>query len=256
MSAFREIHDGRWERNIGSDGGRSLTWTGRIVIIGACTTAWDRAHDVIASMGDRFVTCPHGLDAGTAGGRSTGDWEHGARARRCAPSWPPSSVACWPASIRAAAIDPTEDETERLLAAANVVTLARTGVDYDYRGDVIDAHAPEAPTRFAKQLAQVFRGAVALGIYREAALRLAIRCARDSMPPLRLAILADVAAHPDTLTRACRERLGKPRATVDRQLQALHMLGVLTCTEEEHNTEGKPSRSGGTASHPRLTPPP
>ena len=77
---------------------------------------------------------------------------------------------------------------KRILRVANVVTLARTGVDYDYRGDVIDAHAPEMPTRFAKQLTQLVRGAMALGIARGEAVRLAVRCARDSMPPLRLAI--------------------------------------------------------------------
>ena len=56
LAALREVHDGRWERNIGADGGRTLTWVGRIVVIGAVTTAWDSAHAVIASMGDRFVT--------------------------------------------------------------------------------------------------------------------------------------------------------------------------------------------------------
>ena len=65
------------------------------------------------------------------------------------------------------------------------------------------------------------------------ALRLAIRCARDSMPPLRLAILDDVAAHPGSLMRDVRRRLAKPRTTIDRQLQSLHMLGVLCCDEEE-----------------------
>jgi hypothetical protein len=133
-----------------------------------------------------------------------------------------------------------DDEQTRILAAANVVTLARTAVDFDYRGDVIDAHAPEAPTRFAKQLGQVVRGAVALGIDRATALRLAIRCARDSMPPIRLAILDDVATFPGTLTRDVRKRLEKPRATVDRQLQALHMLGVLSCDEEEAENLGRP----------------
>jgi hypothetical protein len=136
------------------------------------------------------------------------------------------------------AIALTDPEQERVLEAANVVTLARTGVDYDYRGDVVDAHAPEMPTRFAKQLTQLVRGAVALGIDRTAAVRLAIRCARDSMPPLRLAILDDIAAHPGAQTRDVRRRLGKPRATVDRQLQALHMLGVLTCDEEEAEHRG------------------
>lgn len=136
-------------------------------------------------------------------------------------------------------IELTEDEQERILDAANVVTLARTGVDYDYRGDVIDAHAPEMPTRFAKQLSQVLRGAAAIGVERRQALCLAIRCARDSMPPIRLAILDDVATFPGTLTRDVRKRLAKPRATIDRQLQALHMLGVLACDEEEGDHFGK-----------------
>ena len=136
-------------------------------------------------------------------------------------------------------VNVSDAEQDRLLEAANIVTLARTGVEYDYRGDVIDAHAPEMPTRFAKQLMQLVRGAVALGVDRAEALSLAIRCARDSMPPLRLAILDDVAAHPGTLTHDVRQRLGKPRATVDRQLQALQMLGVLVCEEHEDVYQGK-----------------
>jgi hypothetical protein len=113
-------------------------------------------------------------------------------------------------------------------------------VERDYRGDVIDAHAPEMPTRFAKQLTQLVRGAVAIGMGRDTAVALAVRCARDSMPPLRLAILDDVAAHPGSSTRDVRQRLGKPRATIDRQLQALQMLGVLTCDEHDDVYNGKP----------------
>jgi hypothetical protein len=60
------------------------------------------------------------------------------------------------------------------------------------------------------------------------------------MPPLRLAILMDVARHPGSLTRDVRQRLAKPRATVDRQLQSLHMLGVLACDEEDSDSFGKP----------------
>ena len=55
LAAIREVYDGRWERNVGTDGGQTLTWTGRIIIVGAVTTAWDTAHSVVASMGDRFV---------------------------------------------------------------------------------------------------------------------------------------------------------------------------------------------------------
>ena len=53
------------------------------------------------------------------------------------------------------------------------------------------------------------------------------------MPPLRLAIIDDLAEHPYSTPTEVRKRLDKPRTTVDRQLQALHMLGVLTCDEED-----------------------
>ena len=238
LAALREIHDGRWERNVGTDGGRTLTWTGRLVIVGAVTTAWDRAHEVIASMGDRFVVVRMDstvgrLEAGKRARRNTGD-EEMMRAELA------EYVGGLLATVTRTPVEFSDDDEARLVAAANVVTLARTAVDYDYRGDVIDAHAPEMPTRFVKQLYQLIRGATAIGLECQAAMRLAIRCARDSMPPLRMAILDDVAQFPGTLTRDVRKRVGKPRATVDRQLQALHMLGVLTCNEEEAMHAGKP----------------
>ena len=80
------------------------------------------------------------------------------------------------------------------MRAANLATKARTAVEVDFEGDVEDAHASEAPTRLAKQLAQVVRGAVALGIDPPRAMQLAIRCAADSLPPMRLAIVKDLAA--------------------------------------------------------------
>jgi hypothetical protein len=232
LAALREIHDGRWERNVGTDGGRTLTWTGRIAVLGACTTAWDRAHDVVASMGDRFVVLRVDSSVGrqTAGYKAMANTGDELRMR--------AALAQVVAGVLSqvqpdAAIRPTPAETDQLLAAADVVTRCRTGVDYDYRGDVIDAHAPEMPTRLAKQLIQVLRGACAVGLPREQALQLALRCARDSMPPLRLAIVEDVAANPHTRCRDVRQRLNKPYNTVDRQLQALHMLGVLDCDEVE-----------------------
>jgi hypothetical protein len=232
LAALREIHDGRWERNVGTDGGRTLTWTGRIAVIGACTTAWDRAHDVIASMGDRFVVLRMDSSTGrhTAGYKAMANTGDEQRMRAELARVVSDVLTC---VNTASVVRPTPAETDQLLAAADVVSLCRTGVDYDYRGAVIDAHAPEMPTRLAKQLVQVMRGACAVGMPRNRALRLALRCARDSMPPLRLAILEDVAANPHSRAREVRQRLNKPYNTVDRQLQALHMLGAVDCDEVE-----------------------
>jgi len=121
--------------------------------------------------------------------------------------------------------------------------MARTAVERDYGGEVLDAHAQEMPTRFAKQLAQVVRGGLALGMAREEAMRLAIRCAKDSIPPLRLQILLDVAAHPSSRPGDVRKRLGKPWRTVKREMEALTMLGLLRCDEEtvEVDVSGVPT---------------
>jgi DNA-binding IclR family transcriptional regulator len=54
------------------------------------------------------------------------------------------------------------------------------------------------------------------------------------MPPLRLAIIEDLAARPDSTTTDVRRRLDRPRNTVDRQLQALHIPGVVTVFESDH----------------------
>jgi hypothetical protein len=239
LAALREIHDGHWSRDVGVDRGQRLSWAGRLVIIGACTTAWDQAHAAIAAMGDRFVLLRMDSTKGriTAGRKSIGNTGAETQMR--------AELATAVAGVIAGR-DPeldlslTDDETDRLLAAANLVTLARTGVEYDYRGDVIDAHAPEMPTRFGKQLAQIVRGGLSLGMTRHRALNLALRCARDSLPPLRLAIIHDIAANPHSATRDVRRRLNKPRATVDRQLQALHMLGLLDCEEYEEFHRGQP----------------
>lgn len=239
LGALREVYDGRWTRTVGTDGGQTLEWAGRLVLVGAVTTAWDKAHAVIASMGDRFVLVRMDSTKGrqAAGRRAIGNTGHEEQMR----AELAEAAAGVIAGMNLEPIEVTEDEAEALLAAADLVTLARTGVEYDYRGDVVDAHAPEMPTRFAKQLTQVVRGAVAIGLDRPDALRLAIRCARDSMPPLRLAIVDDLVQHPDSTTADVRKRLGLPRATVDRQLQALHMLGVVEVEEEEHVWRGEPS---------------
>ncbi|MGO9101428.1 MAG: hypothetical protein ACLP9Y_19030 [Mycobacterium sp.] len=236
LAALREVYDGRWCRDVGTDGGRRIEWEGRIAVIGAVTTAWDTAHSVISAMGDRFVLIRIDSTQGrTAAGRkaigNTGA-EPQMRAELA------GAVAGVIAGMNTTPITLTKTEVETLLAAADLVTLARTAVEVDYRGDVIDAHAPEMPTRFAKQLTQIVRGGVAVGMTRPDALRLAIRCARDSMPPMRLAIIEDLAAHGRSTASDVCHRIDKPRSTVERQLQALHTLGVFAA-DEEYYTEDK-----------------
>jgi hypothetical protein len=234
LAALREVYDGSWYRELGTDGGKTLEWRGRITVVGAVTTAWDAAHTVISACGDRFVlirvdSTKHRVAVGCRAIANTGD-EFRMRVELAEAAGGVIAGAAGPVPM-------TDRETEILVKAADLVTLARTGVEYDYKRNVIDAHMPEAPTRFAKQLTQIVCGGVAIGMDRADALRLAIRCARDSMPPLRLTIVDDVAKHPHSTPSDVRKRIDKPRSTVDTELQALHYLGVVTVSEEEYTQD-------------------
>jgi hypothetical protein len=238
LAAIREIYDGRWERNVGTDGGATLTWVGRIVIVGAVTTAWDAAHSVVATMGDRFVllrprTSTGRKKAGLGAIRNTGT-ELAMRRELAA------VVGGVVGQMNTTGHQLSDNEIDRLLKAADIVTMARSAVERDYRGDIVFAHDPEMPTRFAKQLVQLLRGAVAIGMTPADGMRLALRCARDTIPPLRRDILLDLANNLQSTVRDVRKRISKPRNTVRRELECLHALGLLRCDEtEEIGNDGK-----------------
>ncbi len=238
LAAVREIYDGRWERNVGSDGGQTLTWTGRIVIIGAVTTAWDAAHAVVSTMGDRFVLIRPRTKEGRQGAgkgaiRHTGT-EANMREELAA------AVGGLIGSMNTEPHQLTDGEVNQILNAADIVTMARSAIERDFKGEVVFAHDPEMPTRFAKQLTQMLRGAVAIGMTAAQGMRLAMRCARDSIPPLRREILLDLASNPNSRTVDVRRRIDKPRNTVRIVLESLHMLGLLQCEEEDvTDSQGK-----------------
>jgi hypothetical protein len=226
LAALREIYDGHWDRNVGTDGGQTIKWDGRLVLIGACTTAWDSAHQVIAMMGDRFllVRLNSRENRLAAGRKAMGnvDLERLMRAELA------EAVGDLMAGVDGSReYTLAEKDDAGLLALADIVTRARTAVERDFQGNPAFAHDLEMPTRLAKQLVQVARGGLALGMERDDALATAERAARDSMPPLRQRVLTDVSGNSWTLTSEVVERLQLPRKTVDRTLQELHLLGLL-----------------------------
>lgn len=225
LAAMREVYDGRWERNVGTDGGRTLTWTGRLSLVGAVTTAYDAAHGVIAAMGDRFalVRVDSAACRLAAGRQALGNVGREVQMRAELAEAAGGVLA----QLRSEAAQLTDADVDELLRLADLVTLSRTAVERDKQGNVVDAHAPEAPTRFAKMLGQLVRGGLALGMPRAEALALARRVAGDSMPPLRLVLLADLLDHAPANTSQVQKRVQKPRSTVDRALQELHVLGLV-----------------------------
>jgi hypothetical protein len=229
LAALREIHDGHWSRRIGGEGGRSISWSGRLVVIGACTTAWDAAHQVIATMGDRFLLVrprPGKDGRRRAGLQAMQNVRSETVMREELRDAVGKLLDCIPAQTENITL--TEDEQVQVLDVADIITRARTAVERDFQGNPAFAHALEMPTRLAKQLVQVARGGRALGMTPQDAMAVADRVAADTMPPLRLRVLEDVCTNPDTPTADVVKRLQLPRKTVDRALQELHLLELLT----------------------------
>jgi Domain of unknown function (DUF3854) len=248
LKALREIYDGYWRRQVGTDGGRSIEWKGRIVLIGAVTSSYDRAREVISKLGDRFVLlrvdsndAEARRDAAKSAVRGVGG-EKKMRAELAR-----LVVGLVENIDTAAAINPDDDEIDRIIDAADLVTRARTAVDRTPGGDVEEAHMLEMPTRYPKELVQIFRGATAIGLDREDAMRLVIRAARDSMPPLKLEIVDWLAVNTLGTANGVAVGIDKPYMTIDRQLKELHLLGVVT-REKRPANDGQ----GGERWHYRL----
>jgi hypothetical protein len=149
LAALREIFDGRWSRHVGTDGGQTLNWHGKLAVIACCTTAIDRAHAVTATMGERFLLCrlpPDDNDDIAARALAQAGHEHEMRHALIE-------------GVRGLFTDGlphepkarTRGELKRLVRLARLVALSRSPVERDHQGEldlVLDA---EAPTRLAKQ---------------------------------------------------------------------------------------------------------
>ena len=44
LAGLREVYDGSWTRHVGTDGGRTLHWAGKVGLIAGCTPAIDQHH--------------------------------------------------------------------------------------------------------------------------------------------------------------------------------------------------------------------
>lgn len=232
LAALREVYDGHWSRNVGTDGGMTIHWRGRLVVIGAVTTAWDSHHQVIATMGDRFVLVRlHSTDGAqrrAATRRAMGNVDHEKRMR----TELGEVVAGLLNNLQLD--DPitlTDDEVDQLIATADLVTRTRTAVERDFQGNPQYAHALEMPTRFGKQLVQIVRGGIAIGMDRPHAIAAALRCAGDSLPPLRYLALRTLVEQGASTTADVVRHLQLPRNTVDRTLKELQLLGLLSVSD-------------------------
>ena len=225
LAALREVYDGRWDREVGTEGGQTLTWRGKCGLLAACTTAIDKAHAVMNDMGPRslFVRLPH-ADPTEIGASALAHM--GRETTMCAEL--AAATAGLLTHLSGVPHD-TEPVRDGLIGLAALVSLARSPVHRNWGGEVELVGDPEAPTRIIKQLGQIWRACGVLGLGRPESWEVVRRCALDSIPKLRGAAIRYLVDQDEPAdTTAIRIALAHPKRTVLRALEDLTAHHVIT----------------------------
>jgi hypothetical protein len=230
LAALRKIYDGSWTRHLGSAGGKTLTWQGKVAIIFASTEAFDAHHAVIASMGDRFLLSRlkpvTGKKQFACALRHTGASIHDMRKELAA------AVGQLFASRRPEASSIDVQETEVIGKVIAKAVRLRGAVQRDYRSREIEAiYGAEGTARIGLALERLLAGLETLGMEREKALSVIEEVALDSVPPLRRQAYDLVCVwssrHEALDTANIAVALGLPTTTTRRILEELAAHGLI-----------------------------
>jgi hypothetical protein len=235
VAALREIYDGRWTRLLGSDGGRSLSWEGKLGVLAGVTQTIDSHHVVMAAMGERFIFCrlreTHGETQARMALAHAGR-EGGMRkelSRVVAELFQHVHVPADPPALSAA-------EEGTLVGLASLAARLRSAVERDPRTREIElVPDPESPNRLVLVLRKLLAGLQLIGV-NEAEAWVVLRCtALDSAPILRRTVF-EVLAHEraETNTKYVAQKLRYPVTTVRRNLEELAAHGLV-----EHLPDGQ-----------------
>ncbi len=231
LAALREVYDGSWTRLVGTDGGRSLHWEGKVGFIGGVTPTIDRHHAVMGAMGERFMLfrLPN-VDADTQARRAL---SHSGQEKRMRKELA-NSVAGVIDDQGMIAREPDEDEIDQLIALGTLVVRARSAVERDnYTREIELVPGSDAPTRFPIMLKRLLTGMYAIGMNRSDAWRVLAKVGLDSIPALRLSIMAALADYDGQLsTNDLATAVRHPSTTTRRSCEDLVAHGLLELTRQ------------------------
>ena len=239
LAALREVYDGSWTRIVGTDGGQTLHWHGRVTLIAGCTQAIDQAHAVMGAMGERFTL--YRLRPADAAEQARRSMAHASSGRRMRDDL--AGVVCdlfasidWDATPG----EPDADEVERLVALSVFATRCRSAVMRDgYSRDIELIPDAEMPGRLVQQLAHLLRGARMIGADDDRAWRIIRKVALDSIPTLRRDVMALVAQRDRTVSDIV-DATGHSPSGARRVLEDLTAHGVITRNRAESTWAATP----------------
>jgi hypothetical protein len=236
LAALREVYDGSWTRNLGTDGGKKLSWEGKIGLIFAATGVIDSHHSVIGAMGDRFLF-------------SRLAPAHGQKQFHCALRHVGGSMTQMRKELSEAVArlfvgrkdkpQPiSESEIKEIGLTISLIVRLRGAVERDRRTREIDAiYGAEGTARIGLALERLLAGLDTLGVERKTALSVVKSVALDSVPPQRRQTYECLDRYskdsdPTLTTKDVAIELGVPTVTAKRVLEDLAAYGLAIRREQ------------------------
>jgi hypothetical protein len=253
IAAIREILDGKWTRNVGADGGRELSWKGKVGIMFACTEAYDDHYGFIGALGDRFLLSrmTRSPDAYDIAIKHTGAATETMRDEL--------ADAVLGLFVSIGVIDPvtggftrdlkeppaiTADEHRRIKDAASLAVHLRAHVTRNgYNREIENIHAPEGEPRIGLALGRMFTGLLLIGVEREHALNLVMTVAISSTLPVRRRAFEQLNDTPKT-TSDIAKAIDLPTNTTRRALEELTAYGLAIRAAKPPKTPKTPNLLG------------
>jgi hypothetical protein len=233
LAALREVHDGAWTRHLGTDGGQTLSWYGKLGLLAGVTPTIDRHHAVMGALGERFIL--HRWPPADARAQARKALERREQPRKMRAELADAVTALFQQPLLEVP-ELSHDDTERLVALAVLVAKCRSAVERDgYTREIELLPEPEAPARLTLMLSGLLDGLRAIGIDRDTAWEVLQAAALDSIPAIRRAVIEALLGAGQMTKAQAAEAIGCPPTTTHRALEDLVALKVL-----DANRQAKP----------------
>ncbi|MEZ5116962.1 MAG: bifunctional DNA primase/polymerase [Candidatus Nanopelagicales bacterium] len=255
FASLRRIYDGSLTRDLGNAPG-PLRWSGRLSVLAAVTPSIDDYAAHSDALGPRWLyfRMPE-ADAGTRKRRARRRTDDLAALRARARALAAEVVRR--GRERVADIDLDDDALDVLGTAAVVAAAARGSVPRDGYGrrEIIGVPVVEEPHRLVAQLHALTRALLAVGVDRDHAVALAARCALDTVPTARTAVLRVLADGEPLGVREVADRAGLDKGVTGRALSDLRAVRLAACPVEDTYLDDDDAALVGVKRDWQLSPP-
>lgn len=230
LGVFRHLFDRTWSRDIGGEGGRRLTHTGRVCLMAGVTPAIDRAGEVNREMGERclYYRYPdtNGYQESMAAAQNTEPEESEARRRELVESMFAIVDLSFEHPAKRRQLE--QREADRVITLAQLGVRCRSNVPRDsYTHQVNDVPAPEVPSRMTQELTQLYCGMEVIGNSEGERWKALEKVALDSMPMGRRLALEQIRDTPGQKTGEIARAIRVSERTAQRITEDLDLLGVI-----------------------------